>query len=443
MYNILNRSLESIASLRHFYDFQKKYIDAKAKQGMKKYRMGYLTDYYFSVLKNGSEEEKNRDTFINLQKAIDNYIDIKDINERGIIYEIKGDNISLFQNVSNSAKSYVRYAEMPIIHGNNTLIMLITRFEEFIADFIETIYLKFPQKYLDKQTISFSEIENVGVDGIRQKIVTREIDHIMRESYTVWFKLFEEHNIKVDYCKCEYDFLKEMYARRNIIVHNSGIVNDTYLKNIPNTSYKCGEEVYVSNEYLDQAFDSIKTIIFCILIEALRVEKEKQELVIDHLFAVAFDELSAGNYQICKKVFLSLYISPFVNESTKHMAQINYWISMIETEGLGSVSKDIEKFDVSALDKIFYIAKYVLLQDFEKVSGMIDDLYTKKEIPIYALEEWPLFMHYKLSPEYCAFKQKHAELSAVVMSEPKTENLMENNKATQNVRAELQESEND
>ncbi|MBE6707457.1 MAG: hypothetical protein E7577_07450 [Ruminococcaceae bacterium] len=115
---------------------------------------------------------------------------------------------------------------------------------------------------------------------------------------------------------------------------------------------------------------------------------------------------------------------------------------MIETEGLGSVSKDIEKFDVSALDKIFYIAKYVLLQDFEKVSGIIDDLYTKKEIPIYALEEWPLFMHYKLSPEYCAFKKRHAELGAVVMSEPKTENLMENNKATQNVRAELQESEN-
>ena len=51
-------------------------------------------------------------------------------------------------------------------------------------------------------------------------------------------------------------------------------------------------------------------------------------------------------------------------------------------------------------------------------------------------------MHCKLSPEYCAFKQKYAELSAVVMSEPKTENLMENNKATQNVRAELQESEN-
>lgn len=74
MRNILNGSLQSIASLRHFYDFQKKYIDTKARQGMKKYRMGYLAEYYFSVLKHGSEEEKNRDTFINLQRAMNNYI---------------------------------------------------------------------------------------------------------------------------------------------------------------------------------------------------------------------------------------------------------------------------------------------------------------------------------------------------------------------------------
>lgn len=124
------------------------------------------------------------------------------------------------------------------------------------------------------------------------------------------------------------------------------------------------------------------------------------------------------------------------------MAKVNYWISTIETDGLSSVSKEIEKFDVSALDKMFYVAKYVLLQQFDKASDVIDDLYTKRELPIYALEEWPLFMHYKLSPEYSVFKQKHTELSAVVMSESKEENLMENEKATQNVRAELQAAEN-
>ena len=91
------------------------------------------------------------------KKAIEKHITIQEITDKSVIYTIQDENSKPFTNVSAAAKEYEKYAEMPITHGNNTLIMLITRFEEFISDFIEIVYLKFPQKYLDSQTITFSE----------------------------------------------------------------------------------------------------------------------------------------------------------------------------------------------------------------------------------------------------------------------------------------------
>lgn len=437
---LLNKSMENIASLRHFYDVQKKYIDKKAKQGMKENRMGFLTDFYFNVTVHGTEKEKKRSTFLNLKKLIERHITIQEITEKSVIYTVNDENARPFINVANAAKEYQKYAEMPIMHGNNTLIMLITRFEEFISDFIKIIYQKYPQKYLDNQTITFSEISQNDVEKIRTKIIDREIDGIMRESYTNWFKLFEEHKMCFKCCEREYEILKELYARRNILVHNSGEVNDSYIKNVPQTQYACGDVLYADEKYLDKAFEAIKTIIFCILIEGVRLQKENKDEYIDDIFEVAFNELIAENYKTCETVFYSLHMSPFVDEKTRYLAQVNYWISKIEISGFDSVKAEIEKLDVSALAESFSLAKCVLLRKYEEATECIENLYYKKELPFYVLEEWPLFKEYRKSAEYNKFKMSHPELSGAVALETKSENPMDNKVATQTVKTELKDN---
>lgn len=437
---LLDKALENIASLRHFYDIQKKYIDTKSKKGMNDNKMGFLTDFYFNVLVNSSEEEKQQSTFKNLKKAMDKYITVHEVTKKGVTYEIKDRSVFNSLNISSSAKEYQKYAEMPITHGNNTLIMLITRFEEFISDFIEILYQKYPNKYLDNQTITFSEIAQNGVENIRTIIVDREVERIMRESFSSWFKLFENHKMSFDNCKAEYNILKELYARRNILVHNSGIVNESYIKNVPDTTHKIGEKLYADDKYLNTAFDSIKTIIFCILIEGARLENGEKETYLDCIFNGAFGELMAENYHTCETVFNSIFNSKFSDEKTKYMALINYWISKIENGGFDNVKTDIQKLDVSALDKIFLVAKHILLREYKDATHYIDELYKKEELPFYALEEWPLFRRYKNSAEYATFKSSHPELSGVVALETKSENLMKNDGAKQSVKTALEDA---
>ena len=181
---LLNKTIENIANLRHFYDIQKKYIDKKSKDGIKKNRLGYLMDFYFSVLVNGTEKEKQHETFLNLQKVLENHIIVQEVTAKSVVYTIKDSSPQYKINVANSAKEYEKYAEMPFIHGNNTLVMLITRFEEFISEFIKILYTKYPKKYLDNQTITFSDIQKYGAENIQNKIIEREVDNIMRDSYT-------------------------------------------------------------------------------------------------------------------------------------------------------------------------------------------------------------------------------------------------------------------
>ncbi len=416
---LLKKAMDSLDSLRHFYDIQRKYIYKKSKDGMKKYRMGMLGEYYFMILTNGTEAEKNTETFLNLEKVIKECIDIREYDNKRVLYTIKNGNKE-FKDISNSYKEYMKFADMAIMHGHNTIIMLITRFEEFIADFIRVLYKKFPQKYLDKQTITFSEIDKKGVSDIKEKIIEREIERIMRESYTEWFDLFKEHNMCFDNCSGEYEQLRELYARRNVIVHNSGNVNDSYIKNVPGTSYKVGERLYADEEYINLAFNSVKTMIFCIMIEGIRIEKENRSIYIDNIFNFAFIELMQKNYSVCKTVCSSLKNNKLIDEKTKHMAKVNCWISQIAIDGLDKVKKEIEDFDVSALDRIFLIAKLLLLQKNSKATPFIEELYQKNDLPFSAIEQWPLFMGYRDSDEYNKFKSSHPELCGAIESEAPT-----------------------
>ena len=83
----------------------------------------------------------------------------------------------------------------------------------------------------------------------------------MRKSYTVWFDIFKEHKMNLDNCKEECEFLKELYATRNILVHNCGIVNEQYLKNVTASKYKFGEKIKLDDNFVKKAFECVKTIM--------------------------------------------------------------------------------------------------------------------------------------------------------------------------------------
>ena len=411
---LLQYSLERVASVEHFYNEEYKSIETKARKGEKINRIGYLADLYIGLLATQPTQEELED-FKWLQEQVERYWEIEKEASDGkttrFRYKHKDKDamkkLGYELDITKAAVAYRKYSDMPVIHGSNTLIMLITRFEEFISSLISEVYLLYPQKYLDKQQISFSEIENCGVDEVRKKIVYREVDALMRQSYTEWFKLFESHGFKFDNCQEALEALKEIYARRNILVHNAGTVNEIYLKNVPNSSAKKGERLYATNTYLKSAFQTIRIIIFTIMLEAVRFVKEDKDEYLYSIFEIAFELLKDKQHVLCKHIFNNLKNHKDATDDTRKLSQINYWLSVKGAEGAKAILDEVRVFDTSALNRRFHLAKLVLLEEYSKATNLISDMYNKDEIGVSALREWPLFEDYRMSDEYAAFKEEH------------------------------------
>lgn len=96
------------------------------------------------------------------------------------------------------------------------------------------------------------------------------------------------------------------------------------------------------------------------------------------------------------------------SDADKLCNKVNYWISVKNQGRLPSIEEEIQKLDVSATAGQFKVAKYALLDDFEKVSELLEDI-IGTEIPACYVEQWPLFIQYRQSDEYKKFRNKHME----------------------------------
>lgn len=418
MISILRSAISKIDSLEQYYRMVIKSISKEISDGLAKNELGYTADIYFASLFEDDEQiddemEKIREEVSNEYEILnlDNIIEKKE--EKRVLYRIKHpDELAkkgIETDIQKAASEFRKYVNMPVIHGSSTLIMLITYFEEFIASLLNRIFKTFPQKYLDKQQVTYSDICNCSIEEVEGRIIAREIDRKMRESYMEWFKLFGDHGIKMERCQMDMKALREIYSRRNIIVHNSGRVNSIYLSEVPDSDAGIGDMLHVDLEYLDNAFTTIKTIVFCIMIEATKLlNKDKRSEYIESVFNFAFEKLSNKEYCLCRKVFAEIEQRPEADAITKCMSKVNYWISENEMGNGEDIRSEIEAFDVSALNEQFALAKVTLLGDYDCAITIIENLFPNS-IGMHELENWPLFINLRNSEQYLLFKQKHPE----------------------------------
>ena len=442
MTGLVKSSLERIASLQEFYESEQESIIEKAKEGMRKNRFGYQVDAYFFFLAAGTEEECQSTTFQKLKKYAEQYLEVtkvcrRDNDSGSVSYRLKSKKELVDKgfelNIKSATRAYRRFADMPVIHGSNTLVMLITRFEEFISRVLTKLYSQYPQKYLDDQKITFSEILDSGIDEVREKIIMREVERVMRESFSEWFKIFESHGMRFDDYKEDLNNLKEIYYRRNIFVHNSGRVNATYLNAIPDSKAKLGTKLSVDPAYLDNAFASIKIIIFAILIEAVRLVKVDRNDYLYSIFEVAFEELQNEHYHVSCKVFDALVKIKDSDAQTKMLSRVNGWISQKALNGLDAIKKEVEDFDFSALDEHFCLAKEILLENYNNATIILGNLFDTNRFDPVWIEEWPLFKEYKETPQFGEFKMQHPDAFKILSVEIGQDALDENKSSAQNL----------
>lgn len=188
----------------------------------------------------------------NLKEKKDSNINLKKTYELNFI-NIKWDEIN-FNLLPTAPIEFMRYLY------NMAHIYFLTIFEAFNKDyFIELLTAK---PYLMKsknskenekqKELTYNEIlQFSSVNQLKRYMAERQMDSIFYKNIDEFFG-FLQKRINIDIKKFgKLESLRENYYRRNIIVHNGGVVNEKYLKNVKSTLKK-GTLIENNFDYLEE-----------------------------------------------------------------------------------------------------------------------------------------------------------------------------------------------
>src|ERR1035441_7706546 len=154
----------------------------------------------------------------------------------------------------------------------------------------------------------------------------------MRASFEDWVSFFRtKTHIPMPYLERDQDGVSEIFKRRNLVVHNGGIVNRHYLSTVSETvskGVKEGDRLPVDEKYLTTAIDLIEPNLVLIACELWqkweRASKERPTT----LLAIAYESLRAERWVVAERLSKFMMDDKNTEESLRLVGQINYWQSL-------------------------------------------------------------------------------------------------------------------
>lgn len=285
---------------------------------------------------------------------------------------------------------------------SGSLMLLVTYFENLLAGILKKDFIRHPERAsLGEKSVSYkllSKIENI--QDIRDILIEQEVTNIMYGNLSDWKRFFQK-SMKLDVALWEekFDVIEEIFSRRNLFVHNNGVINNTYLnKTNSHNKKKIGEYVGISREYIDKALDIIEFLGISLIIEIWMKEFADDENETKTIINIIYDEyLETERWEMAKYFYQICLHSKKICTADRILCQINYW-QCCKWEGeYDKVKNEIENLDISAYKPMYILGVLSLKEDYEKFFEIFDKQDDVGEIE---LREWPLFRELRNSEEY-------------------------------------------
>lgn len=358
--SILKNYMNNIKTLRSFVSGVESSLLQKEEEVIKKNSMGLLPMIFaFSQL--------NPDKYKLSDKQIKECINIfedqvnvvkKDEDDltKGVSVTIKG---KAGVGLNNAMKEInLQKGQINMLY-QNSLINLIVFFELLISRVLHTHITKFPEiMSIKDKTLSLEDIRKLGsFEDAEKYLIDQEVEGIMYGSLDKWYKyLTDKVKITISYFQKNKELISEIFQRRNIVVHNDGIVNSIYFKNVNvdlRKDISLGDKINVDREYINKSISIIENVGILILLEMWRKAEKKSQERVDEImgegYTLMLDEdwsLAANLYDFC-----SNEIS--ISAEDKLMSKVNYWLCMKRSGQYEILKKEIEEADFSPYNKNF------------------------------------------------------------------------------------------
>lgn len=176
-----------------------------------------------------------------------------------ISVELTKQQIGLLNKIMKETKR--DYGKLLPFFRSQILIFSVALFEYYIKDVTEFLLLKNVNILKTKEKeISYEKILSFSsVDEIQKYLVEKE-------SFALGYMSYEEiadyflRKFQIDFHQSDLSKmdLVEIFLLRNILLHNKGIVNRTFLQKIKHRKYRLGKKIQINEKTMKQTLDLIK-----------------------------------------------------------------------------------------------------------------------------------------------------------------------------------------
>lgn len=401
--------VSNMKAIREFIDLVEPVFIQKRKDHMKNEAkdlsilMLALSDPLLSNIEDGkfqlSEDSKQkiRDNFdgeIVIEKSEDGH---------GVKVSVNGNGAERFDNAVSMLGEIEK--QTSILYKSSLMNIISTvecHFSNLIMSYYKVNTKEITSGLISKKDKHFTleELESFEtLEDAKNHLIESKVENLLRGSFDDWIEFLKDKmKLNLGYLEAEKNNIVEIFQRRNIVVHNQGIINSIYLSKISKEykkNLKKGEPILIDRVYLEKSIDTLELIFLLIGFELWKNKKPNDQKRFDQISQIIEDCLFDNRWFIMKGLTRFLMGDAKAPQVFKNMSKINNWLAHKKMGEFEVVKKDVEAEDFSSCTMDFIICKLALLGEKDKIFHYIDEAIISKSLTYLDLEEWPIFDDYR------------------------------------------------
>lgn len=292
----------------------------------------------------------------------------------------------------------------------NSLISLISAVECLLSQIIHTYYDAVPAGMSSKDKVfSFDDLKNFDtVEDARVYLIEKKVTDLMRGSFADWICFFRtQTDLSMGYLDPYMDTLVETCERRNLLVHNTGIVNSIYLSKVSSDLRKGkrkGGKLGLTRKYLDERIDYFELYSILIVAELWKKLRPADTARAEILSRMAYGHLVHCRWSIAKGLAYFMMIDKKMSEGSRLVGTLNYWLSVKREGHWEEVKGEAGAEDFSAKGLRYQLGHLALLGKKKEFFALVPVTLTGKEISLHELREYPIFEEMRKDRRFARYK---------------------------------------
>jgi hypothetical protein len=226
----------------------------------------------------------------------------------------------------------------------------------------------------------------------------KQIRRLTRGSIEDWKpRVLSDLGLNLAPASCDWDAVREVWARRNVLVHNAGLADTKYVERIP--SVAVGTPLEIDSEYLRNAIDLLCGFLLGVIFMAWVVLPGRRSFVLQLFTMYATSAAAELRWPLAE----NLHALIAREESDKDHAaasQVNAWLARAHWRGPDSVLEAVEQWRTDDLPRRFAVARTILLREYDVAIAMLPEILESGEITKDHLLTWPLFESLRAMPNF-------------------------------------------